>query len=111
MMLDFAAVRVNPEKAAGKRIVLNVVLTDAEEKHLITVENGVLIHEARIFDDRADATVTMKRDDMLQTMFAGVPVGLKTTIGAIKVDGNGASYGELVGLIDPVNANFNVVTP
>jgi alkyl sulfatase BDS1-like metallo-beta-lactamase superfamily hydrolase len=111
MMLDFAAVRVNPEKAAGKRIVLNVVLTDAEEKHLITVENGVLIHEARVFDDKADATVTMKRDDMLQTMFAGVPVGLKTTIGAIKVDGNSASYGELVGLIDPVNANFNVVTP
>jgi alkyl sulfatase BDS1-like metallo-beta-lactamase superfamily hydrolase len=53
----------------------------------------------------------MKREDMLQTMLARVPVGLKTTIGAIKVDGNSASYGELVGLIDAVDANFNVVTP
>jgi alkyl sulfatase BDS1-like metallo-beta-lactamase superfamily hydrolase len=111
MMLDFAAVRVNPEKAAGKRIVLNVALADVEEKHLITVENSVLIHETWAFDDKADATVTMKRDDMLQTMLAGVPVGLKTAMGAIKVDGNSASYGELVGLIDPVDANFNVVTP
>ena len=40
-----------------------------------------------------------------------MPVGLKTIIGAIKVDGNSASFGELIGLIDPVNANFNVVTP
>ncbi len=111
MMLDFAAVRLNPEKAAGKHLVLNIVLSDFNERHLITIENGVLIHEAGISDDKADATVTMKREDMLQTLLAGVPVGLKTTTGAIKVDGNSGAYGELVGMIDPIASNFNIVTP
>jgi alkyl sulfatase BDS1-like metallo-beta-lactamase superfamily hydrolase len=111
MMLDFAAVRLNPERAAGKRIALNIVLSDFNEKHLITVENSVLVHETGVVDDKADATVTMKRSDMLETLLAGVPVGLKTTTGAIKSEGNSGAYAELVGLIDPVDSNFNVVEP
>jgi alkyl sulfatase BDS1-like metallo-beta-lactamase superfamily hydrolase len=111
MMLDFAAVRLNPEKAQGKTLKINLVLSDMNETHLITVENGVLIHEAGVRDDKADATATMKRADMLETLLAGVPVGLKTTTGAIKVTGASAAYGELVAMIDPVNPNFPVVTP
>src|SRR6185436_1313648 len=68
MLLDFAAVRLNPERAAGKRIVLNIVLSDTNERHLITVENSVLIHETGVTEPDADATVTMMRDDLLQTL-------------------------------------------
>ena len=45
MLLDFAAVRLNPERAKDVKLKLNVVLTDVKETHLITIENGVLIHE------------------------------------------------------------------
>ena len=111
MMLDFAAVRLNPERAGGKRLAINIVLSDVNQKHLITVENSVFVHEAGVVDDKADATVTMKRADMLETLLAGVPVMLKTTSGEIKVSGKAGAYAELVSLIDPVNSNFNVVTP
>jgi alkyl sulfatase BDS1-like metallo-beta-lactamase superfamily hydrolase len=111
MMLDFAAVRLNPERARDVKLKLNIVLSDLNETHLITIENSVLIHEEGVRDDKADATVTMKRSDMLETLLAGVPVGIKTTTGAIKVDGKSGAYGELVGLIDPVNPNFPIVTP
>jgi alkyl sulfatase BDS1-like metallo-beta-lactamase superfamily hydrolase len=111
MMLDFAAVRLNPERAKDVKLKLNIVLSDLNETHLITIENSVLIHEESVRDDKADATVTMKRSDMLETLLAGVPVGIKTTTGAIKVDGKSGAYGELVGLIDPVNPNFPIVTP
>jgi len=111
MMLDFAAVRLNPERARDKTLVLNLVLSDVNETHLITIENAVLIHEQGARDDKADATVTMKRSDLLETLLAGVPVGLKTTTGAITVDGRADAYGELVGLIDPIANNFPVVTP
>jgi alkyl sulfatase BDS1-like metallo-beta-lactamase superfamily hydrolase len=110
MMLDFAAVRLNPERAAGKRLALNVVLS-ATERHLLTIENSVLIHEENVTDPKADATVTLNRDDLLQTLFAGVPVALKTASGAIKSEGNADAYGELVALIDPVSSNFPIVTP
>jgi alkyl sulfatase BDS1-like metallo-beta-lactamase superfamily hydrolase len=111
MLLDFAAVRLNPERAAGTRLALNVVLSDAGESHLITIANGVLIHEENVTDPKAHATVTMQRADLLQTLFAGVPVGLKTASGAIQIEGDASAYGELVSLIDPVNANFPIVTP
>jgi len=112
MMLDFAAVRLNPDKAKDKAFKINLVLTDVKETHLITIENGVLIHEEGISDDTADATATMKRSDMLETLLAGVPLSVKTTTGAVKVTGKTSSaYADLVSMIDPLAPNFNIVTP
>lgn len=111
MMLDFAAVRFNADKAKGKTFRINLVLSDFNEKHLLTVENGVLIHEEGLSDDKADATVTMKRQDLLETLLAGVPVSVKTATGAIKATGNKDAYGDLVSLIEPTQPNFPVVTP
>ncbi len=111
MMLDSAAVRLNAERASGKKIRINLVVGDVNEKHLVTIENSVLIHEVGITDDKADATVTLTRVDLLQTLLAGVPVSLKTATGAIKVQGKSDSYAELVSLIDPVASNFPIVTP
>ncbi|MEQ1890811.1 MAG: alkyl sulfatase dimerization domain-containing protein, partial [Alphaproteobacteria bacterium] len=111
MLLDFAAVRLNPGRAEGKKIVLNVVLSDVNEQHLITMENGVLVHEQGVRDDAANATVTLARPDLLQTLLAGVPVLVKTASGAIKVEGDANAYGDLVSLIDPVDPNFPIVTP
>jgi hypothetical protein len=68
MMLDFAAVRLNPDRAKDKHLALNIVLSDTKETHLVTIENGVLIHEAGVRGDKADATVTMKQSDLLETL-------------------------------------------
>jgi alkyl sulfatase BDS1-like metallo-beta-lactamase superfamily hydrolase len=111
MMLDFAAVRFNAQKAEGKSFSLNLKLTDMKENHLITVRNGVMIHEQVPEDMTADATVSMKRADMLETLIAGVPTTVKKATGAIRVEGRAGAYDELVGLIDPLQPNFPVVTP
>jgi len=37
MMLDFAAVRLNPDRAKDRHLVLNIVLSDTKETHLINV--------------------------------------------------------------------------
>jgi alkyl sulfatase BDS1-like metallo-beta-lactamase superfamily hydrolase len=111
MLLDFAAVRLNPARTEGRKIVLNPVLSDVNERHLISVENGVLVHEQEVVDATADATVTAQRADILQTLLAGIPVLVKTASGAIKIEGDANAYSELVGLIDPVDANFPIVTP
>jgi alkyl sulfatase BDS1-like metallo-beta-lactamase superfamily hydrolase len=111
LMLDYAAVRLNPDRAKDKRLVLNIVLSDTNEQHLVTIENSVLIHEAGVRDEQADATVTMKRADLLETLLAGVPVGIKRAAGAIRVEGRPEAYRELASLIDPIDTNFNIVTP
>lgn len=111
MLLDFAAVRLNPGRSEGKRIVLNIVLTDVNERHLVSVENSVLIHEQDITDDKADATVTLQRQDFIKTLLAAIPVSVMTLSGAIKIDGDRDAYAGLTSLIDPVDANFPLVTP
>jgi alkyl sulfatase BDS1-like metallo-beta-lactamase superfamily hydrolase len=107
MLLDFAAVRINPDKALAQDFRINLVLTDTNETHLITVENGVMIHEEGITDPAAGATVRMKRLDLMATLFAGVAVETR----GIETEGDGALYGRLAGLIDPLDTNFNIVTP
>jgi alkyl sulfatase BDS1-like metallo-beta-lactamase superfamily hydrolase len=111
MLLDFAAVRVNPDKAAAKAFTLNVELTDRKEQHLLTVGNGVLVHEQGVRDPQADATVRLSRPDFLMMVFAKVPLGLKVAKGDIRIEGDKRAYEALVDLIEPVDTSFPVVTP
>ncbi|HWA31393.1 MAG TPA: alkyl sulfatase C-terminal domain-containing protein, partial [Rhizomicrobium sp.] len=110
MLLDFAAVRVNPQKAA-KAFKINLELTDRKETHLITVGNGVLIHEEGVRDPKAGLTIRMKRPDLLMTLFAGLPYQSRIESGDIAAEGDAALYGALVGLIEPIVPNFPIVTP
>jgi alkyl sulfatase BDS1-like metallo-beta-lactamase superfamily hydrolase len=111
MLLDFAAVRVNPEKASVRNFRINIVLTDRNEKVLITVGNGVMIHEHGHQDPSAGTTVRMARPMLLMTMFAGLPVADRVASGDIVVEGDPSLYEALVGLIEPIVTNFPVVTP
>ena len=110
MLLDFAAVRVNPEKAA-RSFKINIELADRKEKHLITVGNGVLIHEEGVSDPAAGVTLRMKRPDLLMTLFIGMPFAPRVESGDIVIEGDAELYAALVGLIEPLTPNFPVVTP
>jgi alkyl sulfatase BDS1-like metallo-beta-lactamase superfamily hydrolase len=111
MLLDFASVRVNPEKAAARAFKINITLTDRDEKILITVGNGVMIHEHGIHDPEAGASLTMKRPFFLETLFAGKPFKPLIESGDIKVEGDASLYGAMIGLIEPLDTNFPIVTP
>ena len=111
MLLDFAAVRINPEKAAARAFKLNIALTDRQETHLITVENGVMIHEAGVTDATAGATIRMQRPDLLFTLFAGIPLALRLESGDIQIDGDATLYPALIDMIEPLAQNFPIVTP
>jgi alkyl sulfatase BDS1-like metallo-beta-lactamase superfamily hydrolase len=111
MLLDFAAVRVNPEKAAARAFKINIELTDRQETHLITVEDGVLVHEAGVREPAAGASVRMKRPDLLMTLFAGMPFAQRVDSGDMVIEGDASLYNALVDLIEPLTPNFPIVTP
>jgi alkyl sulfatase BDS1-like metallo-beta-lactamase superfamily hydrolase len=107
MLLDVAAVRLNPDKALASPLTINLVLTDVDETHLITIANGVMIHEAGVSDPKAGATVRLTRFDMIVTLLAGIAPQTRS----IRSEGDASLYGKLAGMIDPLDTNFNVVTP
>jgi alkyl sulfatase BDS1-like metallo-beta-lactamase superfamily hydrolase len=111
MLLDFAAIRINPEKAAANPFRLNIVLTDRQEAHLITIADGVMIHESNITDPEAGATIHLQRPDLLLTLFAGMPLSLRVESGDIKIEGDSTLYPALIDLIEPLQPNFPIVTP
>jgi alkyl sulfatase BDS1-like metallo-beta-lactamase superfamily hydrolase len=78
---------------------------------LISVGNGVLIHEAGVRDDAAGLTVSMARPDLLMTLFIGLPFAARVESGDIGVEGDASLYEALVDLIEPLVPNFPIVTP
>jgi alkyl sulfatase BDS1-like metallo-beta-lactamase superfamily hydrolase len=110
MLLDFAAVRINAQKALEKPFSMRVELTDRGESHLLRVRNGVLVHEQNV-DGAADATVKLARPAFLMTLLAGQPAAPLIESGAIALEGDKTLYEKLVGLIDTLDPNFPIVTP
>lgn len=111
MLLDLASVRVNPERAAACAFKINLELTDRGETHLISVANGVLVHEAGVSDPAAGATVRMRRPDLLMTLIAGMAFAPRVESGDIVIEGDASLYAALASLIEPVKPNFPIVTP
>ena len=111
MLLDLAAVRVNPDKAAARDFTLNIVLTDRGETVLITVGDGVLVHEHGVSDPAAGATVRLTRADFLMTLIAKFPVQGRVESGDIVIAGDAGLYDALVDMIEAPTPNFPIVTP
>lgn len=111
MLLDLAAVRVNPERAAARAFKVNIELTDRGETHLITVEDGMMVHEQGVRDPEAGATVRLGRPDLLMTLIAGLPFAPRVESGHIAIEGDASLYAALVGLIEAPAPNFPIVTP
>ena len=70
-LFDVLAIRIDGPRAGELRLSFNWVFTDTEERHVLTLSNGVLIHSADRHDPQADATVVVERA-ALNELFAGI---------------------------------------
>ena len=61
LFFDYLAVRLDGEKAEGRRIVLNWVFSDLAKRYVLTLENCALTYLADRQSGHADATVTLER--------------------------------------------------
>jgi len=111
MIFDLWAVRLNPEKAEGKAMVLNWTFTDVGEQFTLTLENSALTNLPGKLAATADAGFTLTRatlDSILvrQTTFANA-----IKAGDIRVEGEPGKLGELVAMLDDIPTDFPIVEP
>jgi alkyl sulfatase BDS1-like metallo-beta-lactamase superfamily hydrolase len=109
MLFDFLAVRLDGERAAGKRIGVNMHFTDLGTSHGLKLENAVLNNGPPIAAPDASLTLakaTLDRIQLGQTSFADAMAA-----GDIKVEGDKARFTELMSLIEVPPFWFNIVTP
>ncbi len=110
-LFDVLAIRIDGPRAGTRELRFNWEFTDTGERHVLSLSNGVLIHSPNRQDPEADATVVVERS-ALNELFAGLaPMAELAQAGRLRVEGNGAALGELLGLLDQPAPSFAIVTP
>jgi alkyl sulfatase BDS1-like metallo-beta-lactamase superfamily hydrolase len=112
MLLDALSIRVVPEKALGAPFTVALVIPDRQERHFVTVANGVMLHELGV-DAAADATLTSPRLGLLALIGGKAKAPELMQAGVMKIDGNPAVLQRFTGLFEPAmgTADFPLMTP
>jgi len=113
MFFDYLAVRLDPAKAAGKKLTIRVVITSAKQKQEYTLflENSVLNYSAGKATEPVDATVTLDQPTFAATTSGNLKLPDAIKQNKAKVDGDQKKLEELVGLFDTFEFWFPIVTP
>ncbi|XZF76996.1 alkyl/aryl-sulfatase [Bacillus sp. AL-1R] len=109
--LKLIAVKINGPKAEGRKITINVTLSDTNQLFTLNLENSVLFSRANTLDDKADVSLTID-----QFAFYGTFLGLlspEQAVGAGKliISGDQTKLNEFLSLLDEFDRYINIVTP
>jgi alkyl sulfatase BDS1-like metallo-beta-lactamase superfamily hydrolase len=110
-LLDAMAIRLDGPRAWDVELTIHWVVTDPGETHAITVRNGVLSHRPGRQDGGADATLVVEREALNQLLLKSAGLPDLVAAGRLRVEGNGAKLGALLGLLDEPDPGFPIVTP
>jgi alkyl sulfatase BDS1-like metallo-beta-lactamase superfamily hydrolase len=109
--LDYLGIRLDGPKAAGKKITVNISLTDTRETAVLFLANGSLSHSPDRQDPDADATLTMARSALDDIILGTATVPDLVDAGHVELDGDADKLHELLDLLDTFEFWFNIVTP
>ncbi len=110
-IFDLLGVRLNGERAEGRRIVINWIFQDLGRSFALNLENCALTFLADRRSDRADATVTLGRATLDRLILRDLPFADAMQSGSVRVDGDPAKLVELLDLLDEFTLMFEVVEP
>ncbi len=111
LFFDYLAMRLDGEKADGKKIGINLTFSDLKKKYALEMENGVLNHTEGRTLNSADTSLTLTRDTLNKIMLKETTLKDAVGSGAIKVQGNEAKLEELMSYLDNFEFWFPIVTP
>ncbi len=110
-LFDAIAIQLDGPRAGDRSMTIAWHFTDTGRDYTLVLANGVLRHRVGAPQAEADAIVRVSR-----TGFDGLIAGVSQpqdllAAGDLMIEGNAALFGELLGLLDPPDPNFAIVTP
>ena len=111
LFFDYLGVRLNGEKADGRRIVINWVFSDLGRRYVLNLEHSALTYLADRQSEHADATVTLERAVLDRLILRELLLADAVQRGLVSIDGDPAKVAELFGLLDDFALMFEVVEP
>ena len=110
-LFDVLAIRIDGPRAGDRRITLHWRFTDTDEDHRLTLEHGVLTQRRGTSASAVDATVNIERAALDEVLAGSASIEDITASGRLRVEGDAAKLGELLGLLDAPDPSFAIVTP
>ncbi|MDP1738540.1 MAG: alkyl sulfatase dimerization domain-containing protein [Caulobacter sp.] len=110
MIFDLLAVRLDPKKVGDGALRIIFDFPERGERYLVQVRHGVLTAEPAGAEAKADATLTLPRALLLQSLFTGASLAPKVMSGEAKVTGNPMALQKLVSWFDRPAGAFPIVT-
>lgn len=115
LLLDYLAVRLDPEQAEGVRMGIEWANPETGERWAMRLENATMTYLPGAVRDEVTARVSLDRDARasLQSDPAGMPSAFERLMaeGAIEVDGDAGSFVRLLRMLEEFDGMFNVVEP
>ncbi|MFN8114427.1 MAG: alkyl sulfatase dimerization domain-containing protein [Solirubrobacterales bacterium] len=110
-LFDALAIRIDGPRAAETAFSLEWHFTDSGEVHEMTLSNGVLSHRAAAARGEPAATVVVDRRALDEVLGGTTPIEDVFADGRLRVEGDPMKLGELLGLLEPPDPAFPIVTP
>jgi len=111
MFFDFLGVRLNGDRAAGKKITINMELTDTNQKYAVGVQNAAIHYSKDKSAPNADVSIVTTREALNDVMLGTSTMEKQVVEGKAKLTGDPKKLSEFVGLLDNFEFWFNIVTP
>ncbi|OSZ72244.1 alkyl/aryl-sulfatase [Sphingomonas sp. IBVSS1] len=108
-LLDSMAVRLVPERAIAP-MTIAFEIPDARERHLVTIGNGVMLHEKGV-DDAAQATLVVPRRALIGLIGGAVKAPELMAAGQLQIKGDLAALQRFMTLFQPPKPDFPLVAP
>ncbi|MCK5359019.1 MAG: MBL fold metallo-hydrolase [Gammaproteobacteria bacterium] len=109
LWLDFLAIRLDSDKAEGKEFKINLNTPDNKEKFVVELSNATLTNIEGYQADDADLTITINRDDLLQTMMGAVSFDEQIKSGKAKLKGDRKPYEQLKEMLVHFDIGFEMM--
>lgn len=110
MLFDYLAVRLNADKAGGKKYAINIDFPDLKQAYTLSVENAVLNHTRKQWP-KADVSLRMDKATLNAIQLKEMSLEKAVADGKLKITGNAAVFEDFMASLDNFNFWFNIVTP
>jgi alkyl sulfatase BDS1-like metallo-beta-lactamase superfamily hydrolase len=109
MIFDYLAIRLNPEKAKGKNITINMVLPDTKEQYVLVLRNSVLNYKSDKQAADPDVSIKLNRPALNDYMLKNTTLEKQIQDGDVVIEGDKDKFDELMACMDTFNFWFNLV--
>ncbi len=111
MYFDFLSIRLNADKAQGKKYDFNLSFTDTKEKYLLRIKSSVLDYYQNKNVSDATASITLSRA-MLNKIVAGkIKAADAISSGDIELNGDKDAFMSFLAMLDTFDPWYNLIEP